>query len=117
MTDYKDLDVWKLSVQLAVSIYNLTQSFPKQEAFSLTDQMRRAAVSIASNIAEGSGRASKKDFAHFVSIAVGSARELETQLVIAVQVGYLSDPSCVEVQEQIVRVLKMLYKLRSSLRG
>ena len=117
MTDYKELDVWKFSVELAVDIYNLTQSFPKQEAYALTDQMRRASVSISSNIAEGSGRASKKDFAHFVDIAISSARELETQLVIATRVDYLDEKSLYPIVDEINRVLKMLHKLRSYLRG
>ena len=117
MTDYKELDVWKLSVDLAVDIYNLTRSFPKQETFALTDQLRRASVSIASNIAEGSGRVSKKDFDHFVDIAIGSTREVETQMLIAARVGYLNGQSLLEIEDKVARVLKMLHKFRSYLRG
>jgi len=117
MTDYKELDVWKLSVELAVDIYNLTQAFPKKEAFALTDQMRRASVSIASNIAEGSGRASKKDFAHFIDIATGSTRELETQVLIAARVSYLDGQSLQTIEDKMTRVLKMLHKLRTYLRA
>lgn len=115
MSDYKELDVWKLSVQLSIDIYKLIRTFPKSEQFGLSDQIKRAAVSIPSNIAEGAGRASKKDFAHFLSIANGSACELETQLLIAFNVGFLSQNDLTKNIDLIIRIRKMLTKLRQSL--
>ena len=115
MSDYKELGVWTLSVQLSIDIYKLIRTFPKSEQFGLSDQIKRAAVSIPSNIAEGAGRASKKDFAHFLSIANGSACELETQLLIAFNVGFLSQNDLTKSIDLIVRIRKMLTKLRQSL--
>lgn len=89
MHDYHRLDVWILSRRLVRDIYLATRSFPSQEQFGLTQQMRRAAVSIPSNIAEGSGRGGDKDFARFVRIALGSACELDTQLLIGFDLLYL----------------------------
>ena len=83
MRTYKDLDVWKNAMDLVKCIYDETKSFPKEEMFGLTNQIRRAAVSIPSNIAEGSGRAHNKEFINFLYIALGSLAELETQLMIA----------------------------------
>jgi four helix bundle protein len=89
---HKSLDVWKEAVELCVSIYRLTASFPKTEDFGLTSQMRRASVSIPSNIAEGAGRGATKEFIQFLKIAHGSLTELDTQLEIALKLGYISDP-------------------------
>jgi four helix bundle protein len=84
---YKDLLVWKKAKALAVAVYRATDRFPKGELFGLTSQMRRAAISVASNIAEGQGRGSKKDFAKFLCMARGSLLELQTQLEIAEELG------------------------------
>lgn len=83
MINYRTLNFWKRSQSMAISIYKATSDFPKSEQFGLTNQMRRAAVSIPSNIAEGSSRSSKKEFGRYLEIAIGSAHELETQLGIA----------------------------------
>lgn len=91
MRDFRKYDVWKDSVALANEIYTICESFPKFETFALVDQMRRAAVSIASNIAEGSSRSSSIEFAHFLEISLGSAYETETQLEIAKVRGYIDD--------------------------
>ena len=88
---HKSLDVWKESVDLSVCIYRLTSGFPKTEDFGLTSQMRRAGVSIPSNIAEGAGRGATKEFIQFLKIANGSLTELDTQLEIALKLGYISD--------------------------
>lgn len=80
---HKDLDVWKKSIILVKDIYKTTSRFPKEEQFGITQQMRRSAISIPSNIAEGAGRGSKKEFVHFLAIAQGSLAELETQLIIS----------------------------------
>jgi four helix bundle protein len=87
---YKSLDVWKESVELTVFIYRLTACFPKTEDYGLTSQMRRAAVSVPSNIAEGAGRGATKEFIQFLKIANGSLTELDTQLEIAVKLSYIS---------------------------
>jgi four helix bundle protein len=85
---YRDLKVWQRSIQLPVAIYGLTRGFPGKELYGLTSQLRRAAVSVASNIAEGYGRASKGEYRQFVGIARGSVLEIQTQLVIAKELGF-----------------------------
>ncbi|RLC47451.1 MAG: four helix bundle protein [Candidatus Cloacimonadota bacterium] len=86
---HKDLDVWKLGIELVEKIYKATIGFPKEEIYGLTSQMRRAAVSIPSNIAEGAARNSEKEFIQFLYISLGSLSELETQVIIANKIGYL----------------------------
>jgi len=88
MKTHKDLDVWKKSIDLVAYIYELTSKFPKSEQFGLSDQMRRAAISIPSNIAEGAARQSEREFCQFLHIALGSLAELETQAIIAQRLGY-----------------------------
>lgn len=90
-TKYKDLDAYKLSINLVVDIYKITLKFPGQEKFGLCSQMRRAAASIPSNIAEGASRQGNKEYIHFLYIAMGSKSELETQLLIACKIGYISN--------------------------
>ena len=85
---YKGLIVWQKSIELVTEVYKLTAKFPRHEMYGLASQMQRAATSIASNIAEGSSRGTTKDFVHFLRMALGSATELETQLVIATNLGY-----------------------------
>jgi len=85
---FADLDAWKLAINLTKDIYSLTKGFPKEELFVLTNQMRRAAISIPSNIAEGWSKNSPKDFIRFINIAQGSLSELQTQLIIASELGY-----------------------------
>ena len=89
MKDHKDLEVWKSAIDLVMGIYEATAQFPKEELFGLTAQMRRAAVSIPSNISEGAARQTGKEFVQFLFIALGSASELETQLIIAEKLHYL----------------------------
>ncbi len=93
MGSYRDLELYKTSLDLVERIYKDTSSFPKHELFGLSSQLRRAAVSIPSNVAEGSGRNNRKEFIQFLYIANGSLSELETQLDIALRLGYLSDIS------------------------
>ena len=85
---HHELNAWQEAMRLAKDIYELTSTFPKEETYSLTSQMRRAAVSIPSNIAEGAARTSNKEFLHFLSIARGSLSELETQVILSQDVGY-----------------------------
>lgn len=90
MSDYQKLEAWRMAMGLVEEVYKRTRSFPKEELFGLTSQIRRAAVSIPSNIAEGASRAGSKEFFQFLHIARGSASELETQLLLAERLGYLS---------------------------
>src|SRR4030042_1837369 len=87
---YRDLEVWKLSIDLVKKVYQITHNFPASEKFGLINQIRRAAVSIPSNIAEGQGRNSTKEFKQFLAISLGSVAELETQLIIAKEIEYLA---------------------------
>ena len=91
MKCHKDLIAWKRSIDFVAEIYRMTEGFPRAEMFGLTAQMRRAAISIPSNIAEGASRATKKEFVQFLHIALGSASEVETQLIIAQKIGLLAD--------------------------
>lgn len=91
MMTHKDLKVWQKAMQLVTLLYNCTKSFPKEEIFGLVSQMRRSAVSIPSNIAEGYGRMSNKELVHFLYISLGSASELEIQLIIAKNLNFMAD--------------------------
>jgi len=114
-TGFRDLVVWQKSMQLAVTVYDLTKHFPREEIYGLTSQMRRSAVSIPSNIAEGQGRANPAEFRQFVSIARGSNCELQTQLELALALK-LGDPASINSAQQLSEeVRKMLYGLISSL--
>ena len=113
---FRDLQVWHKAIELTELVYLVTGDFPKHELFGMTSQMRRAAVSIASNIAEGSARASKKDFRHFISIAKGSTCELQTQLVIAAKLAYLSEAGRLRCEQLADRVARMLSGLAKALK-
>ena len=91
LRNYKDYEVWQRSMDLAEEVYELIRKLPVEEKFSLADQMRRAAISVPSNIAEGQGRQSDKEFVHFMHIARGSIAELETQLLLCIRLNYLND--------------------------
>ncbi len=107
-SNYRDLVVWQKARKLAVEIYRVTQQFPRVEMFGLTQQMRRAVISIASNIAEGHGRRSSKDILHFLRIARGSLFEIETQVIIATDLDYIQ-PTCSEaVTRQLLDVVRLL---------
>ena len=93
--DFKELVVWQKSIDLTVEIYAIVKKFPKEEIYSLTDQIKRASVSISSNIAERAGRSSTKKFIHFLDIALGYATELETQIIISQKIGFLEDISSI----------------------
>ncbi|EPR74779.1 23Sr RNA [Winogradskyella psychrotolerans RS-3] len=110
---HKDLEVYKLSLNLVEEIYKLTKGFPSSENFGLTSQLRRAAVSLPSNIAEGSSRGSTKDFIRFLNIASGSLAEIETQLVIAERIGYITFDDT--LQNNSITIRKMLYRLKQAL--
>jgi len=116
VSDYKDLKVWQLAMQIAKKTYQLTTAFPKDQTYVLIPQMQRAAISIASNIAEGNAREVTKDYIRFISIAQGSASELETQIILAKELGYISGNDSTKILEDIIVIRKMLNKLRNSLK-
>lgn len=117
MTTHKDLDVWKLSIDLVVKVYELTNQFPKEEKYRLVNQMRRSSVSIPSNIAEGAARTSAKEFANFISISLGSLSELETQLIISEKLFLLDINSLEKIMNDLIQIRKMLLGLRNSLKN
>lgn len=112
---YKDLIFYQKAVKVSVMIYEVTEKFPQSEIFGLTSQMRRAAVSIVSNIAEGTRRSTKKDFRQFLFIAFGSAAELEAQIEIAKQLKFAEKIDFSEIEGLLTEVLKMLNKTISTL--
>ena len=111
---HRDLDVWKKSLDLVEELYRCTRNFPKEEIYALTSQVRRAVISIPSKIAEGAARNSKKEFIQFLHIALGSAAELETHLIIASRLGYLIDPT--EYQIKLDEIKRMLLGLLAYLK-
>lgn len=115
MHRYKDLIVWKSSRELCYDIYVLTGSFPTSEKYGMIDQMRRSVVSISSNIAEGSSRSSQKEFKRYIEIALGSAYELETQLLIASDLEFVTDEDFKRIDKKLIAVIKMMMKFRSKL--
>ena len=109
--DFHDLIVWQRSIDLAVQVYRETAGFPRDERFGLTSQMRRSAVSVPSNVAEGQGRATLAEFRHFLGIAKGSLSELETQIVIATELEFLpKDSGLVTHLQEVARLLNGLIK-------
>ena len=111
---YRDLEVWRLGLDLVETIYRCTAEFPKSETYGLSAQMRRAAVSIPSNIAEGQARSSSKEFLHFLSIALGSLAELETQIELANRLGYMEAEAALAQTDLLG---KKLHCLRTSIRN
>ena len=108
---YKELTVWQKSMELVKEVYYLVKKLPKEESYSLSDQMRRTAISIPSNIAEGIGRKSLTDYARFLDIARGSEYELETQLQICIMLGYLTKKDTEKAFDLIAQVGKMLHTM------
>jgi len=117
MKSYQELTVWKKSIALVVEVYQTTKTFPKEEVYVLAAQMRRAAISIPSNIAEGYSRRSRKEYIQFTQIAFSSAAELETQLLIAMKLGYSTSKGSERVGSLLQEVLKMLNGLLTSLKS
>lgn len=111
LSSYKELIVWQKSMELARLVYAATKQYPKEEIYGLTSQVRRAAVSIPSNIAEGYARKSRKEYLQFYSIAYGSTLELETQLILAHDFGYVNDDSFLSIQKLADEVSRMLHSM------
>ena len=115
MFNFEKLDVWQKAVVLADLVYSQTRSFPNEERFGLTNQMRRAAISISSNIAEGSSRMSQADFSRFIEIATGSVFEVTAQAFIATKQGFLSEDKFRSIYQATEELSRMLSGLRKSL--
>jgi four helix bundle protein len=115
MHNFKELRVWLMSVELATDIYQLTNSYPNNEIYGLTSQIRRCSVSVSSNIAEGAGRSGKNEFRQYLHIAYGSSFELETQLIISRNLDYVEDEKFEYLSRKIIEIQKMLYKLIKSI--
>lgn len=115
MHKFKELIMWQKSRTLVKDVYLLTKSFPSEEKFGLTSQVQRAAVSVPSNIAEGSGRSSNKDFGHFLDIAISSAFELETQLILSSDLGYIKDDELYTISSKVDEIQKMINSFKKQL--
>lgn len=113
---YRDLKVWQLGMDIAKGVYHLTRSFPREELFTYTSQMRRSSLSIPSNIAEGHARKSTKEFLHFLSINLGSVAELETQLELAAEIGLAKRKAIQNILFQLEELGRMIRGLTKSLK-
>jgi len=117
MINYNSLQFWEKTHKLIIEIYSVTRNFPREEIFSLTNQMRRAAVSIGSNIAEGSGKSSKLDFLRYLEVSLASANELDYQLLISRDLSYIKDDKYQLLSSQTKEVKKMIYAYIKKSRG
>ncbi|GIM61976.1 four helix bundle protein [Capnocytophaga canis] len=115
MRDFKKFVVWQLSHSLVLNIYQVTKNFPKEEIFGLTSQIRRSFASISYNISEGAGRVSEKEFANFINIALGSSNEAENQLLLAKDLGYISQDNFEILNNDLILIKKQLVSLRNKL--
>jgi four helix bundle protein len=115
MFGFEKLEVWQKSIELTDCVYAFTRQFPTDERFGLTSQMRRSSVSVAANIAEGSGRGSNPDFARFIEISYSSLMELVTEITVAHRQGFLSTPNHNETYDRSEQIARMLSGLRTSL--
>ena len=117
MHDYKKLDVWEKSMKLVQDTYELTKSFPEEEKFGLVSQARRCATSIPSNIAEGAGRNTDKEFNNFLSIALGSAFELETQIILSQRLEFVSKDRANKILSDLDSICRMIHSLKKRITG
>jgi four helix bundle protein len=115
-TSYRQLEVWAKAMDVAEGVYELVRHFPRQEEYRLTSQLVRAAVSVPANIAEGHARNTRKDYAHFISMARGSAAELETLLLLAGRAKFASEQQVAGLLEEVERVSRMLNRLHARLK-
>ena len=109
--NYKDLNIWKRSIEIVENIYKITKNFPKEEIYGLTSQLRRSAVSIPSNIAEGFARFSNKEYKQFLFISLGSCAEFSTQIIIALRLGYFENKKADKLLNEIDEISKMTMSL------
>jgi len=113
---HRDLKVWQYSIELVTEIYQITRNFPKSEMYGLGNQIQRSAVSVPSNIAEGAGRNSVKEFSYFLSVAMGSLSELETQIIISKNIHYLDEIQFDTLMTKLIEIRKMLIGLKKSIK-
>lgn len=116
MRPHEKLEAWNQAVNFVISVYKLTETFPREEKFGLTSQIRRAAVSVPANLAEGAARKSNKEFIHFLSNAQGSASELDTELLIAYKLGYLSENNYFALRSSLDNIGRMISGLSQHLK-
>lgn len=116
MHRYKDLEIWKLSRKFCVSIYSITSTFPESEKFGVVSQLRRASVSVPSNISEGCSRKSNKDFSRFLEIAIGSCYEIETQILIATDLDFIDEAASTVILNELNKIIQMTSKFKSTLK-
>lgn len=117
MRDFRTLNVWKKAYQLTLDVYKTSRKFPREELYGVTSQLRRSAASIPANIAEGCGRDGSAELARFIQIAMGSASETELHLLLARDIGLLSQAEHEQIAEQVVEVKKMLTSLWQKLKA
>ena len=116
MRNFREYANWQKAIDFCVDVYKMTESFPKKETYALSDQLQRAAVSIPSNIAEGSSRKSQLEFAHFLEISLGSSFEVETQLLIAQKIGYISEEKYEEMFSKVDEIEKITNAIITKIR-
>ncbi|MCB1219952.1 MAG: four helix bundle protein [Planctomycetales bacterium] len=110
---HRNLIVWQRAVELVESVYGLTEGFPRREIYGISSQIQRAAVSIPANIAEGNARSTARDYAHFLSMALGSARELDTLLFVSQKLGYVSGRNLADAYRLLDETCRLLYSVRN----
>jgi four helix bundle protein len=115
MKTHKDLEVWQKSISLVTALYSLTAKYPTNEMYGIISQIRRAAISIPSNISEGAARNHRKEFIHFLGISIGSAAELETLLLISNKLKFLAEDTYVQISLDLEKIFRMLINLKRSL--
>lgn len=115
MRKFKELHIWKRSVELATTIYAITQNYPETERYGLISQMRRSSISVSSNIAEGAGRTSKKEFKHFLDISYGSLYELQSQMIISHNLGFINAQQAKQLESEIEEIQKMVFSYAQKL--
>ena len=113
--NYRELEIWKDGIELAKLVYQLTKDFPKEEIYGLTDQIRRSAISIPANIAEGCGRDTDKDFNYFLAIAKGSSNELETHLILAKELGYISEEKLSPILNKLHILQRKIFRFKQKI--
>jgi len=116
MHNIKELKIWQKAIDLAVKVYEISSKFPADERFGLVSQTRRCAVSVPSNISEGAGRNTKREFRQFLGIANGSSYELQTQMIIAEKLGFINEVDCGKLLDNRDELQKMNYKLQAALK-
>ncbi len=117
MHNLKELKIWNKAIELSVQVYKATSNFPKEEIYGLTSQIKRSAISIPSNISEGAGRNSNKEFNHFLGIANGSSYELQTQLIISNKLNLITDETLQPLLKEIEEIQKMTYTFQKTLQN